>query len=157
MSATDAIEVARHAGIKLTIDGDDLVLEAPAPPPATVLDLLSRHKAEVVAILAATAHDNKLLARTPISESVTDSAEGEPGHEQPCASRRGRVEELDGVFLHFCVECGRFGPFGYGVCLRAGQLGRWYCREHRPQGTNTRERSVLHTPVGHALQGVMSS
>jgi hypothetical protein len=72
MTATDAINVARHAGIELMLDGDDLVLEAPAPPPPIVLDLLSRHKAEVVAILSATAHDNKLLARTPISESVTD-------------------------------------------------------------------------------------
>ena len=135
MSAAEAIKVARDAGIELTIDGDDLVLEAPAPPPATVLDLLSRHKAEVVALLAAAAHDNKLFAQTPISESVADSAEGEPGHEEPCAARRGRVQEKDGVFLHFCVECGRFGPFGYGVRLRAGQLGRWYCREHRPQGT----------------------
>jgi hypothetical protein len=44
MSATEAIKVARDAGIELTIDGDDLVLEAPAPPPAAVLDLLSRHK-----------------------------------------------------------------------------------------------------------------
>jgi hypothetical protein len=78
--------------------------------------------------------ERQQLARTPISESVTDSAEGEPGLEQPCAARRGRVQEKDGVFLHFCVECGRFGPYGYGVRLRAGQLGRWYCREHRPQG-----------------------
>jgi hypothetical protein len=133
MSAAEVIKVARDAGIELAIDGDDLVLEGPAPPPATVLDLLSRHKAEVVTILAATAHDNKLLARTPISESVTDSAEGEPGDQEPCAARRGRVQEKNGVFLHFCVECGRSGPFGYGVRLRAGQLGRWYCREHRPQ------------------------
>jgi len=80
------------------------------------------------------AGERQQLARTPISESVTDSAEGEPGLEQPCAARRGRVQEKDGVFLHFCVECGRFGLFGYGVRLRAGQLGRWYCREHRPRG-----------------------
>ena len=134
MSASEAIKAARDAGIEVGIDGDNLVLKAPAAPPATILNLLSRHKAEVVAVLAATAHDNKLLAQTLISESVADSAEGEPGHEEPCAARRGRVQEKDGVFLHFCVECGRFGPFGYGVRLRAGQLGRWYCREHRPQG-----------------------
>jgi hypothetical protein len=46
------------------------VLEASAPPPAALLDLLSRHKAEVVAALGASAHDNKLLVRTPMS--VTD-------------------------------------------------------------------------------------
>jgi len=72
MSAAEIIKVARDAGIELAIDGDDLVLQGPAPPPATLLDLLSRHKAEVVAALAASAHDNKLLARTPISEGLTD-------------------------------------------------------------------------------------
>jgi hypothetical protein len=43
------------------------------------------------------------------------------------------VQEKNGVLLHFCVECGRFGSHGRGVQLRAGRLGRWYCREHRPQ------------------------
>ena len=69
MSATEVIKVARDAGIELAVDGDDLLLEGPAPPPATILDLLSRHKAEVLAALAASAHDNKLLARTPPSLS----------------------------------------------------------------------------------------
>ena len=45
MSAAEALKAARAAGIELGIDGDDLVLEATAPPPAAVLDLLSRHKA----------------------------------------------------------------------------------------------------------------
>jgi hypothetical protein len=57
---------------------------------------------------------------------------GEPGLEDPCAARRGRVQQLDRAFLHFCVECGRFAAFGYGVHLRTGQLGSWYCGEHRP-------------------------
>jgi hypothetical protein len=51
MSAADAIMAARAAGVRLGIDGDDLVLEAPAPPPDTVLDLLSRHKPDIVALL----------------------------------------------------------------------------------------------------------
>ena len=33
MSAAEAIMAARAAGVRLGIDGDDLVLEAPAPPP----------------------------------------------------------------------------------------------------------------------------
>ncbi len=53
---------------------------------------------------------------------------------EPFAARRGRVQMLDNAFLHFCEVCGRFAAFGYGVRLRAGQLGRWYCGEHRPQG-----------------------
>ena len=51
MSAAEALNAARAAGIKLAIDGDDLVLEAPAPPPSAILEVLSQHKAEIVAVL----------------------------------------------------------------------------------------------------------
>ena len=51
MSAANAIRAARTAGVSLGIDGDDLVLEAPAVPPPALLDLLSRHKAGVMALL----------------------------------------------------------------------------------------------------------
>jgi hypothetical protein len=51
MSAEEALKAARAAGVHLGIDGDQLVLEASVPPPAAVIDLLSRHKAEVVALL----------------------------------------------------------------------------------------------------------
>jgi hypothetical protein len=51
MSAADAIQAARAAGIDIDIDGDDLVLNATMPPPPAVLDLLSRHKADILASL----------------------------------------------------------------------------------------------------------
>ena len=51
MSASEALTAARAAGIKIGLDGDDLVLEASAPPPATVLDALSCHKTDIVSIL----------------------------------------------------------------------------------------------------------
>jgi hypothetical protein len=51
MSAAEALQAARDAGIQLRIDGDDLVLKASVPPPAPVLKLLSRHKADVVRML----------------------------------------------------------------------------------------------------------
>lgn len=69
----------------------------------------------------------------PRSVRVVAVANGEPGLEQPCAARRGRAQVLDNAFLHFCCRCGRFAAFGYGVHLRAGQLGRWYCGENRPR------------------------
>jgi hypothetical protein len=50
--------------------------------------------------------------------------------EMPCPERRGLVERRDGAFLHFCVECGRWGSYGYGCS--SDSPGRWYCREHRP-------------------------
>jgi len=51
VSASQALRAARDAGIHLEVEGDDLLLEAPAPPPTAVLDALSRHKAEIVRIL----------------------------------------------------------------------------------------------------------
>jgi hypothetical protein len=51
MNAAEALEVARAAGIRFGIDGDDLMLEASAPPPSALLDLLSRHKAGIVTLL----------------------------------------------------------------------------------------------------------
>jgi hypothetical protein len=51
VSAAKALSAARAVGIDVDLDGDDLVLEASAPPPAAVLDALSRHKAGIVALL----------------------------------------------------------------------------------------------------------
>ena len=57
MSPASALRAARAAGIDLRIDGSDLVLEAPAPPPPDVLNLLARHKAAIVVILRLGAGD----------------------------------------------------------------------------------------------------
>ena len=51
MTAAKALNAARASGIDVDLDGDDLVLEASAPPPTAVLDALSRHKADIVAML----------------------------------------------------------------------------------------------------------
>ncbi len=51
MSAVQALKAARDAGVRIGIDGDALTLDAEAAPPAAVLDLLSHHKAGVVALL----------------------------------------------------------------------------------------------------------
>jgi hypothetical protein len=131
MSATQALKAARDAGIILGVDCEDLILEASATPPAAILDLLSRKKAEVLALLRATARQSTLPPPTPSLSNAPQLPE--PGLEEPCAARRGRVQEINGALLHFCVECGRFGAFGYGVNLRAGRQGRGYCREHWPK------------------------
>ena len=51
MNAAKALRTARAAGVELRLDGDDLVLSADSKPPAAVLDALSLHKAEIVAML----------------------------------------------------------------------------------------------------------
>lgn len=51
MSAVHALKLARDAGVCIGIDGDALTLDADAAPPPAVLDLLARHKAQVIALL----------------------------------------------------------------------------------------------------------
>ena len=51
MSAAATLRAARASGVTVDVDGEDLVLEAPEPPPAAVLEMLSRAKASVVALL----------------------------------------------------------------------------------------------------------
>src|SRR4029453_17284667 len=51
MSAAQALRAARAAGIKLDIDGDDLLWAAPEQPSTAVLALLARHKAGIVRLL----------------------------------------------------------------------------------------------------------
>jgi hypothetical protein len=51
MSAVEALGAARAFGIRLELDGDDLLLEASGPPPDAVLGALSRHKPDVVRLL----------------------------------------------------------------------------------------------------------
>lgn len=51
MSAAIALKSARAVGIRVRIDGDDLELEAAAPPPSDVLDLILRHKADILRLL----------------------------------------------------------------------------------------------------------
>jgi hypothetical protein len=69
---------------------------------------------------------------SPVSwmERYGPPALGEPPYDQPCLARRGQVKREGAAFLHFCVNCGAWGAFGYDVF--GDRRGRWYCSEHRP-------------------------
>ena len=51
MTAALVLRSARAIGIRVSIDGEDLALEATKQPPEAILNLLSRHKAEIVKLL----------------------------------------------------------------------------------------------------------
>jgi hypothetical protein len=63
------------------------------------------------------------LASPGLTEAPFDKA---------CPERRGRIERIDSVFLHFCITCGAWGSFGYDVT--DDRVGLWYCGKHRPNG-----------------------
>ncbi len=119
-------------GATIEPSGDRLLLRAGLKPiPATFIRRVREVKPELLALL----HEQvAAFSVKPDFARVVPASDDEPSLEQPCAARRGRVVELDGAFLHFCVSCGRFAPFGRGVQLRAGRPGRWYCSKHRPCG-----------------------
>jgi hypothetical protein len=54
MSAVEALKAARSVGIRIGIDGDDLVLEAMVPPPSAILETISLHKPAIIALLRPT-------------------------------------------------------------------------------------------------------
>jgi hypothetical protein len=56
MSATEALNEARAAGIHINIEGNDLVLEAPTQPAPALLGLLKANKAGILALLQPSKH-----------------------------------------------------------------------------------------------------
>ena len=87
MSAAEALKAARAAGIRLEIDGDDLLLEASAPPPPVVLDLLSRQKVHVIAMLRGQKRGDEFGPVQPLH--TTEKAQGvELSEEADTSGRR---------------------------------------------------------------------
>lgn len=141
-SAADVLHALHAIGATIVPAGDRLLLRAGSKPvPANIIQRVREAKPDLLALL------HREAAATPGFERLVPHDASEPGLEQPCAARRGRVQELEGAFLHFCCRCGRFAAFGYGVRLRAGQLGRWYCGEHRPATGRGREQPNDGLPV----------
>lgn len=89
MSAASAFEAARAAGISFRIDGDDLLLEAAAPPLPAVLDLLTRNKAGVLALLR---NSNDWFGATSPLETVALFRAGR----DDAIAERAAIMEFDG-------------------------------------------------------------
>ena len=63
MNAADVIKEANAAGIRIAIKGSGLSLEASAPPPKAIIDMITDHKPEIVALLSSAPHG---LAETQV-------------------------------------------------------------------------------------------
>jgi hypothetical protein len=51
MNAAEVIKEAATAGIHIAIEGDGLSLEASAPPPKAIFELIAQHKPEIIKLL----------------------------------------------------------------------------------------------------------
>jgi hypothetical protein len=80
--------------------------------------------------LAIVGQNAKIVAPVQWFEGAADA---EPAYHEPWPGRRGMIRRRDGRFEHFCVTCGAWGAFGYGVA--ADRPGRWFCFSHRPESS----------------------
>jgi hypothetical protein len=46
--------------------------------------------------------------------------------------QRTEKQDTDHPIVYRCEICGDIGHYGFGVHLRAGQIGRWFCFAHKP-------------------------
>ena len=51
MNAFQTLQAARCAGVEVRVEGDDLILEAAAPPRAEIIELLAGRKAAIIGLL----------------------------------------------------------------------------------------------------------
>jgi hypothetical protein len=82
MTAVTALEQVLAAGIRVTRDGDHLVLMASNPPPVWVVEPLKRHKAEILTMLSLGTGCSKatrpLLCGSGCSMEARDQQQSQP-------------------------------------------------------------------------------
>jgi len=126
MSAAEALRAARAAGINLGIDGDDLVLEASMPPPAAVLDAVSRHKAEIVSLLSPTGDGWSAEDWQTVFDERAGIIEYDGGAPRAWAEALAKLDPARPPYdippkrwLQFIDDCGRFIDDGWAPCAEA--------------------------------------
>jgi hypothetical protein len=141
MSAAEVLQAARAAGVTVGIDGDDLLLEAPTPPPSAVLEALSSHKAGIVAMLQPS---NSRWARkdSRCADQELSTNEYDRKISQSWPQARARLDparpprDIPATrWLRFIDDCGRFHDEGWATSAEAigwGPLDLFGCDRIRP-------------------------
>jgi hypothetical protein len=148
MSGFDALRMAHENGIRISVTGTDLVLNADQAPPAEVLDALRQHKARIVAILTEARSDWDTIDWRTYFDERAGIAEFDGGLARPEAEARAfKCCVNEWLNCHpepsdpdSCAECNKpdqaghaivpFGAEGYGhtwlhpECWNAWHRGR---------------------------------
>jgi len=98
MDALALLRRAKEAGLWVRPVGDKLIVRGPKNA-EQVVKLLAEHKVEVLQALVAGAAPSDPEHAEPMSpcfERTIPPVDGEPGLEEPCAARRGRVVAIAG-------------------------------------------------------------
>ena len=87
-STVVALRAARAAGVQIRVGGGDLLLKAATPPSSTVIDLLSRYKAEVMELLRPGADGRSTEDWQVFVDERAGRAEFDGGLPRPAAQSR---------------------------------------------------------------------
>ena len=123
MNAAAALKAARNVGVRVTVDGGDLVLDAEVPPPEPILDVLRRLKPEIVALLAADADDwsaedwqTFFDERAGIAEFDGEQTRADAeANAFECCNVEWLNHHLEASDPRRCDWCGRPDPDGHAV------------------------------------------
>ena len=80
MTVTEALQLARSQGVEVTLDGDDLVLQAEAAPPPGLLARLGRGKWDIVAALRLREAEERRSVVQWVSNNFASSPPGVCAH-----------------------------------------------------------------------------
>jgi hypothetical protein len=115
MTVDDALAVARSHGVRVTVDGNDLALDADAPPPPGLLAILGRGKWDIIAALRQRDAEERRRIVQWVNDHFTPSPPG------VCAHCGGGARPDDPFVLLFVgTERGEV----HGDCHSAWQMER---------------------------------
>jgi hypothetical protein len=80
VTADEALALARSHGVKVMVEGNDLALEADAPPPPGVLAILGRGKWDIIAALRSREAEERRRVVQWINDHFTSSPAGVCAH-----------------------------------------------------------------------------
>jgi hypothetical protein len=115
MTVDDALQLARHYGVRVTLDGGDLALEADAEPPQGLLAILGRGKFDIVAVLRQREAEERRRIVEWVNDHFISSAPG------VCAQCGGGPRPDDPFVLLFV---GDYRGDVHGSCHAAWQARR---------------------------------
>jgi hypothetical protein len=113
-AVADLLARCQAAGLLLTAEGEALHVDFEDPPPAELVEELRRHKPALLAILGEAREGDSPAAVIAPAQWFEDQA-AEPPYREACATRRGVIRRREGHLERFCLICGAWGSFGYGV------------------------------------------
>jgi hypothetical protein len=118
MTAAEALVAAQAANVRVELKGSDLMLRAPGPPPAAVLEALKRYKPGIVALLRRARSDWTAADWEAFFNERAGIAEYDGG------LRGGQAEQI--AFEHCVLEWLIRHPVrsNPGACVRCGVLKR---------------------------------